>query len=86
LLQALAPILQVRSDTFKIRTCGETLDANGKVIARAWCEAVVQRRADYLDTRDLSHLAPTDLTQEINRRYGRRYHMVSFRWLSPGEI
>lgn len=86
LLQALAPILQVRSDTFKIRTCGETLDLNGKVLARAWCEAVVQRRADYLDHRDLSHLQPSELTQEINRVFGRRYHLISFRWLSVAEI
>ncbi|MEN9992080.1 MAG: hypothetical protein RLZZ224_1782 [Verrucomicrobiota bacterium] len=85
-LQALAPILQVRSDTFKIRTCGETLDANGRVIARAWCEAVVQRRADYLDPRDPCYLTPSELTQETNRLMGRRYQIVSFRWLTAAEI
>jgi hypothetical protein len=86
LLQALAPILHVRSDTFKIRTCGETLDANGRVVARAWCEAVVQRTADYLDHRDPSHLTPAELTQETNRIFGRRYQIVSFRWLTSTEI
>jgi hypothetical protein len=51
-LQSLAPVLQVRSDYFRIRTCGEALDGNGKVIARAWCEAYVQRTAEYVDSRD----------------------------------
>lgn len=85
-LQALAPILQVRSDCFKIRTCGESLDGNGKVVARAYCEAVIQRRSDYLDPRDPSHFTPTELAQPSNQIFGRRYQMISFRWLSANEI
>jgi hypothetical protein len=46
LLKPIANTLSVRDDTFRIRAYGEALDAGGKVIARAWCEAVVQRMPD----------------------------------------
>ncbi len=85
-LQSLAPILQVRSDYFKIRTCGEALDASGKTIARAWCEAYVQRGSDYLDPVDEAYKIPTELVSESNKKLGRRYNIVSFRWLSSSEI
>ena len=85
-LQSLAPILQARSDYFKIRACGEALDASGKVIARAWCEGMVQRMAGYIDSRDSSFRIPTELTVPANRVFGRRYEMVAFRWLHQSEI
>ena len=85
-LQSLAPILQVRSDYFKIRTCGEALDGKGKVIARAWCEALVQRTSDYLDPQDASYKNPTELAFTTNKAFGRRYEIVSFRWLPNSEI
>ncbi|MEO8614093.1 MAG: hypothetical protein ABI600_03050, partial [Luteolibacter sp.] len=47
-LQSLAPVITARSDTFKIRSYGEALDAAGKVMASAWCEAIVQRVPDYV--------------------------------------
>ena len=80
-LQSLAPVLQVRSDYFRIRGCGEALDGAGKVLARAWCEAFVQRMPAYLDPSDQAHLAAGELKSEANRRFGRRYEIVSFRWL-----
>jgi hypothetical protein len=85
-LQSLAPILQVRSDYFRIRTCGEALDASGKVIARAWCEAFVQRTSDYVDPLDPSYKNPTELASTVNKTFGRRYEIVSFRWLPGAEI
>ncbi len=85
-LQSLAPILQVRSDYFRIRTCGEALDPSGNVTARAWCEAFVQRSGDYLHPGDPAHRTPTELTSAVNRNFGRRYQIVSFRWLHPSEI
>ena len=85
-LQSLAPILQVRSDYFRIRTCGEALDAAGKVISRAWCEAFVQRNSEYLDPLDPAFRKPAELVSTANRTFGRRYDIVSFRWLPGSEI
>ncbi len=85
-LQSLAPVLQVRSDYFRIRTCGEAVDASGKVVARAWCEAFVQRTGAYVDPQDQAFDKPAELASAANREFGRRYEIVSFRWLSPSEI
>ena len=85
LLQFLGPALTVRSDTFKVRAYGESMDKFGKVTARAWCEAVVQRTPRYVDPKDDLMKLPKDLN-ETNQKFGRRFQLVSFRWLKPGEI
>ncbi|MGE9268342.1 MAG: hypothetical protein ACQKBY_09615 [Verrucomicrobiales bacterium] len=86
-LQSLAPVLQVRSDYFRIRTCGEAHDAEGKVLARAWCEAYVQRVPEYLDAGDEIYEKEDELAPGgVNETFGRRFAVVSFRWLSPEEI
>ena len=92
LLQALGPVLTARSDTFTIRSYGEVLDpvnstaANPIVISRAWCEATVQRLPDYVggEPPETSPVAST-LSAE-SARFGRRFQIVSFRWLSAGDI
>ena len=85
-LQALAPAMQVRSDYFRIRTLGEALDAAGKVVARARCEAFVQRTPEYVDPQDSTHFTYNELKSKANQQFGRRYQIVSFRWLSDTEI
>lgn len=82
LLTAIASVLTARGDTFRIRAYGEAGPANGTK-ATAWCEAVVQRVPEYLDAGDKPWGAPA---KPINTRFGRRYEMVSFRWLSYSEI
>jgi len=57
LLKPIANTLQVRDDTFRIRAYGETLDPEGNVIARAWCEAIVQRTPEYADPTNESNEA-----------------------------
>ncbi|MGB1260130.1 MAG: hypothetical protein ACPG6P_08830, partial [Akkermansiaceae bacterium] len=47
-LQTVAPGLTARGDTFVIRAYGEARDKNDRIIAKAWCEATVQRTQDYL--------------------------------------
>lgn len=83
ILTPLAPYLSARSDTFVIRGYGETLDKNGVVIARAWCEAEVTRGSAFVDPVD--EATSTSLSP-MNQLFGRRYHMISFRWLHPSEI
>lgn len=85
-LQALAPVLQVRSDYFRIRTCGEALDASGKVTARVRCEAFVQRVAEFVDAADPVHSTADEIKAKPNQLFGRKFRIVSFRWLSDSDI
>jgi hypothetical protein len=85
ILQALAPCMTVRSDTFTIRAYGESINpSTGEVAAKAWCEATVQRFPDPILESDsepyLSELA------QPGSRFGRQFRMTSFRWLNPDEI
>jgi len=95
ILRPLAPVLSVRDDTFVIRAYGDARDKQGRVTARAWCEATLQRVAGYVD----SHDADTDmpvvgadsagdqfLQSQVNARFGRGFRLISFRWLNPSEI
>ncbi|MFA6960917.1 MAG: hypothetical protein WC205_09220 [Opitutaceae bacterium] len=90
-LQSLAPSLASRSDTFVIRAYGEILDpvnstkANPVITGRAWCEAVVQRMPDFVETGNNAWDLPSALSAE-NQRFGRRFQIVSFRWLSADDI
>jgi hypothetical protein len=81
-LQTLGPALSARSDTFAIRAYGDAVDASGKIMARAWCEAVVQRTPSAIEP-DSSGINP-DLTKPTGR-FGRRFVIQSFRWLDPTE-
>jgi hypothetical protein len=85
-LRNFAGQLTPRGDTFLIRTYGDSLDTNGTVQARAWCEAVVQRIPDYLDPKDLPHLKFDDLSSALNKSFGRRFRVLSFRYLSASEV
>jgi hypothetical protein len=82
LLDPLGSALVARGDTFRIRGYGESHDAHGAVAARAWCEAVVQRVPDYIDPSERSEVATVDLDIPLNQTFGRRYQLVSFRWIS----
>jgi hypothetical protein len=87
LMGALASVATVRGDTFKIRAYGEATASDGKtVIARAWCEAIVQRVPDFVDPRDNPGTALASLASNTNKTFGRRFNLVSFRWLKETEI
>src|SRR5690606_36746574 len=46
----LAPVLVSRSDTFRVRAYGDTVNpATNAVVGRAWCEPVVRRVPDLTD-------------------------------------
>jgi hypothetical protein len=101
IFQAIGSRLNVRSDTFIVRAYG-TMDGkiSGRVAGRAWLEAVVQRYPDYLWTgNDPQHGKQTaDIAPEkandpegrtlnaVNRYFGRRFRVVSVRWLSADEV
>lgn len=97
LLKPIANTLAVRDDTFRIRANGEVRDAHGKVIARAWCEATVQRMPEYCDATNDADVPARILDSNgnfkdnssltsINRWFGRKFRMLNFRWLDASEI
>jgi len=104
-LLPIAPKLRPRSDTFTIRSYGES--ASGE---EAYCEVVVQRLPDYCDTanepwdesktvgsasspesfprespEEIFASGSSNLT-ELNSKLGRKFTIVSFRWLNKDEI
>ena len=108
----------MRSDTFKIRAYGEIKNSiTGNIESKAWCEMVIQRVPEYIDTDTLisnEGQKPTDTTgrelemghqeeetitskreylnemtselSDLNKALGRRFKVVSFRWLNDSEI
>lgn len=88
LMRIIEPLATVRADTFVIRVCGEALNANGGVTARAYAEAVVQRMPEYINPVNRPSVnAYTDATADpLNKAFGRRLQVVSFRWLSQQEV
>jgi len=92
LVQAFAPVMTVRSDTFVVRCYGESI--NPKTLAKegqAWGEAVVQRVPDFVDQSDsrfaaLGDAASIASVNPANQTFGRRFKIVSFRWLNETDL
>ncbi|MGE9292164.1 MAG: hypothetical protein ACQKBW_01005, partial [Puniceicoccales bacterium] len=86
ILSALGPVLAVRSDTFIIRAYGDAVDPlrpSAGPVATAWCEAVVQRLPEPVTRKNgdpitADYYEPTDATANT---LGRRFVVLSFRWL-----
>ena len=107
ILEPIAPCLTTRGDTFTIRAYGES-KRDGKVIATAYIEAIVERSPHYVEHQDIRNTKnntnlnlPTDAAiskdpltgkiticnlTDINRKIGRKYQIISFRWLNKNEI
>ncbi|MEO5914800.1 MAG: hypothetical protein ABIS50_11235 [Luteolibacter sp.] len=84
-LQSLAPVMTARSDTFTIRGYGEAKDSAGKVLAIARCEAVVQRKAEFVDPANSPYVSVAELNS-VNLAFGRKFCIVSFRYLTNNEV
>jgi hypothetical protein len=81
LVSTVANELTPRGDTFRIRGYGAATDTSGGVIAEAWCEAIVQRLPQYLDTADSAETEFASLTSKVNQTFGRRFQIITFQWL-----
>lgn len=98
ILAPLGNTLTVRDDTFTVRAYGMVTNPSGtRIEARAWCEAVVQRTVDYVDPTNTPETpaikvnpATGDMTDSqlsnLNKAFGRKFKVISFRWLSPEEV
>jgi len=85
-LQAIAPVITTRGDTFTVRAYGESDDpTTGLPLSRIWCEAIVQRLPDYVDPSNSPAVSFDGLTP-TNKLFGRKFRVVSFRWLQPTDI
>lgn len=88
-LSAIGSSLTVRGDTFTVRAYGDSRDGNGNVLATAVCEAVVQRIPDYINRTDrFDAISPTTTTElhPVNERFGRRFKVISFRWVPAEQV
>ena len=90
-VQAFSAAMTVRSDTFVIRTYGESLNpATGSAQGKAWAEAVVQRLPEFVDAGATGDSDPStalgSLNSSINQAMGRRFKIIGFRWLSPNDL
>ena len=91
ILQPLGSLLVARGDTFIIRCYGDAKSADGKTVAKAWAEAEVQRLPEFLDPVDPPetpeyNTGGTRVLSLANRHFGRRFRVVSFRWLNSDEV
>lgn len=88
-LRPISGILSARDDTLTIRAYGDVRDpVTNEVISQSWCEAVVQRKAEYVDSSDDKYTLPSKSTldSEVNQYFGRRFEIIDFRWLSEDEV
>lgn len=86
ILTPIAPMLSARDDTFIIRAYGDARDSSGNVLAEAWCEATVQRTADFVDDVDSPETLLDQLSSNSNKIFGRRFKVISFKWLMKDEL
>jgi hypothetical protein len=85
IIQAIGPSLTVRSDTFRIRAYGETINPiTNERIASAVCEAIVQRVPTPVTP--VGNTPGTLQYYEPDDALGRKFEIVSFNWLTPEEI
>lgn len=92
LLSKIGSLLTPRSDTFTIRGYGHVKDPiEGGVLAESYCEAIVQRTPFYCSKAATDSLGndkndvPSRLN-DTNLQFGRKFKILSFRWLEAGEI
>lgn len=88
LLAMFGAALTARGDTFRIRTYGDVVNPRtGEVEARAWLEAVVQRVPEPVapnGTTGSAQWEPEFGTEA--GKLGRKFEIVSMRWLNPDEV
>ncbi len=79
ILQKIGAMIRPRSDTFIIRTYGQSTNTISGETAMAYLEAVVQRTAYAVTPAPGEPYTPSD-------NLGRRFEIIGMRWLSEDEI
>ena len=78
LLSEIGSCITVRGDTFIVRAYGESKNSLMGNTSRAYCEAVVQRTSEPARSGD-DKVAPES-------EFGRKFKIVSFKWITPAEL
>ena len=106
ILNSIGPFLNNRSNTFTIRTYGDSVDLNDKVTSKAYLEVMVQQVTDFVDSTDnaneyfvqdpsnpnkyLPDLVYPNKNRvgisAINQKFGRKFKIVSFKWLNESDL
>ena len=86
-LNKIGSMLHARSDTFTVRSYGSAQnEINGSVDGQAYYEITVQRLPTYLDASLDSWELPSEGALSLNNYFGRRYKVISERWLNVENI
>jgi hypothetical protein len=87
ILARVGSVLTTRSDTFVIRSYGETINpVTQEIEGNAWCEATVQRIPEFVDPIDFPETPVEQLTSETNKTFGRKFKIIEFRWLTKEQL
>ncbi|MGB0372285.1 MAG: hypothetical protein ACPGN3_13210 [Opitutales bacterium] len=92
ILQAIGSFLNARSDCFRIRAYGESLGEDpSQPGQKAWCEAIVQRITYPLIPRADAGADNVEIWSGLDINgdptpFGRKFQVISFRWLSEDEV
>ena len=87
LLNKIGSLLHARSDTFTIRSYGSAQnEMSGDADGQAYYEITVQRLPAYMDANlDSSELPDSD-SFSLNSYFGRKYKIISERWINGENI
>jgi hypothetical protein len=86
ILQSTSHFLTTRGDTFSIIAYGDSFDGTDHKIEKACCEAIVQRLPDFIDNFSNSPNDSYDDLSYLNKKFGRRFKIILFRWLNADAI
>lgn len=92
ILQAIGAFISVRSDTFRIRSYGESKHPlTGEVRSMVWLEAIVQRRPAPVDSNVAGNADSMQFWNATDDNgeplpFGRRFEILSIRQLSEDEV
>ena len=87
LLNKIGSMLHARSDTFTVRSYGSAQnEINARVDGQAYYEITVQRLPTYIDANLDSWEVPGEGAISLNNYFGRRYKIISERWLNIENI
>ena len=85
ILNSIGPFLNNRSNTFTIRSYGDSTDIHGQITSKAYLEAVVQQVTDFVDSTDIATTNMASIST-TNQTFGRKFKIVSYKWINESDL